>query len=290
MKNTASEIFTPIDLKTMELENNSVVDRLRLRHKEFRLWATQAPVTAPEDATLTEHFNDLKGGGFNRLTDITVPTVTYFPVSGSDPRPAVLVSPGGGYTYLAWEHEGIAICNWLNTIGYHAFLLKYRCPKRREAAFADAARAIRFIRANQELFCVSKIGCIGFSAGAHLSATLSAPGSRIPYPAADELDNISFIPDFAMLLYPAYLAEDDGTIKGEFTIDATLPPTFIVQTEDDSVRVENGLFWYLALKRAGVPAEMHLFPDGGHGYSLHLKNKNVSVWPKLAETWLAQFS
>ena len=88
MKNTASEIFTPIDLKTMELENNSVVDRLRLRHKEFRLWATQAPVTAPEDATLTEHFNDLKGGGFNRLTDITVPTVTYFPVSGSDPRPA----------------------------------------------------------------------------------------------------------------------------------------------------------------------------------------------------------
>lgn len=290
MKNPASEIFTPADLKTMELEGNHIVDRLRLRHKEFRLWEGQAPVTVPEDADLTEHFNDLKGGGFNRLTDITVPTVTYFPASGSDPRGAVIVCPGGGYGYLAWEHEGIAICNWLNTIGFSAFLLKYRCPKRREAAFADGARAVRFIKANKSVFNVSKVGCIGFSAGGHLSATLSAPGDRVPYPAADEYDKLSFVPDFAMLLYPAYLTEDDGTIKEEFTIDATVPPTFIVQTEDDSVRVENGLFWYLALKRAGVPVEMHLFPDGGHGYSLHLKNKNVSVWPKLAETWLAQFA
>lgn len=290
MRNIASEIFSPVDLKTLTFENNTVLDRLLLRGKEFRLWEGPAPVRVPEDDTLTEHFNDLKGGGFNRLADITVPTVTYFPVSGPDPRPAVLVSPGGGYGYLAWEHEGIAICNWLNTIGYHAFLLKYRCPKRREAAFADAARAIRFVRANKELFSVSKIGCIGFSAGGHLSATVSAPGTRVPYPAADEWDQISFIPDFAMLIYPAYLAEDDGTIKEEFTIDATVPPTFIVQTEDDSVKVENSIFWYLALKRAGVPAEMHLFPDGGHGYSLHLKNKNVSVWPKLAEQWLAKFA
>lgn len=290
MKNVASEIFTPIDLKKMELESDTVVDRLRLRYKEFRLWEGKAPVSVPEDDELTEHFNDLKGGGFNRLTDITVPTVTYFPVSGPDPRPAVLVSPGGGYSYLAWEHEGIAICNWLNTIGFHAFLLKYRCPQRREAAFADAARAIRFVRANSEIFNVSKVGCIGFSAGGHLSATLSAAGSRIPYPAADEVDKLSFVPDFAMLIYPAYLVDDECNIKPEFTIDESVPPTFIIQTEDDSVRVECGIFWYLALKRAGVPAEMHIFPDGGHGYSLHLKNKNVSVWPKLAETWLAQFS
>ena len=289
MENIASEIFSPVDLKKMELAGNTVEDRLLLRYKEFRLWEGKAPVSVSEDETLVEHFNDLKGGGFNRLTDITVPTVTYFPVAGPDPRPAVVVSPGGGYGYLAWEHEGIAICNWLNTIGIHAFLLKYRCPKRREAAFADGARAVRMIRANRELFNVTKVGCIGFSAGGHLTASLSAPGARIPYPAADEWDKLSFVPDFAMLMYPAYLVDDECNIMKEFTIDSTVPPTFIVQTQDDSVRVECGLFWYLALKRAGVPAEMHLFPDGGHGYSLHLKNKNVSVWPKLAEIWLKQF-
>ena len=290
MRNIASEIFSPVDLKKMVLEGNTILDRLLLRYREFRLWEGDAPAALPGSEALTEHFNDAKGGGFNRLVEITVPTVTFFPVSGPDPRPAVIVSPGGGYGHLAWEHEGIAICNWLNTIGFHAFLLKYRCPKCREAAFADAARAVRFVRANSGIFNVSKVGCIGFSAGGHLSATLSAAGARVPYPAADEWDEISFKPDFAMLIYPAYLVDDACNINPEFTIDESVPPTFIVQTEDDSVRVECGIFWYLALTRAGVPAEMHIFPDGGHGYSLHLKNKNVSAWPKLAETWLAQFS
>lgn len=290
MSNIASEIFSPVSLKNFSSQGDPILDRLTLRHREFFLWDDKAPAGSPDDDTLTEHFNDLKGGGFNRLADITVPTVTYFPVSGPDPRPAVIVCPGGGYGYLAWEHEGIAVCNWLNTVGCHAFLLKYRCPQRREAAFADAARAIRMIRAEKERFNVSdKVGCIGFSAGGHLCATLSAAGERVPYPAADSWDEFSFRPDFAMLIYPAYLAEDDGKIKPEFTVDASVPPTFLVQTEDDSVKCETSLFWYLALKRAGVPAELHLFPDGGHGYSLHLKDKNVSVWPQLAATWLKAF-
>ena len=279
----------PVFLKNLPLQGNHILDRLPLRYMEFRLWENEAPCASPDDSTLTEHFNDLKGGGFNRLADITVPTVTFFPVSGTDPRPAVIVCPGGGYSYLAWEHEGIAVCNWLNTVGCHAFLLKYRCPKRREAAFADAARAVRMIRANAELFNVSKVGCIGFSAGGHLCASISAPGERIPYPAADEWDKQPFVPDFAMPIYPAYLADDNGNINPEFTVDSTVPPTFLVQTEDDFVKCECSIFWYLALKKAGVPAELHIFPDGGHGYALHLKDKNVSAWPQLAATWLKRF-
>ena len=291
MKNTASEIFAPVDLKNMELEGNSVVDRLRLRYKEFRLWEGQAPVTVPEDATLTEHFNDLKGGGFNRLTDITVPTVTYFPVSGPDPRPAVLVSPGGGYSYLAWEHEGIAICNWLNTIGFHAFLLKYRCPARREAAFADAARAIRFIRANQELFCVSKIGCIGFSAGGHLCASITAPANPVPYEPVDEIDDLSFIPDYTALIYPAYLANKETLqLEPEFNVNAETPPTFIIQTQDDGINVENAIAWYLAMKKANAPCEMHLFAEGGHGYGLFRRGLPVNEWDTPAGKWFRRMA
>lgn len=290
MSNIASEIFNPVFIKNFPGQGDPILDRLTLRFREFRLWEGDAPQGSPDDNTLTEHFNDLKGGGFNRLADVTVPTVTFFPVSCAEARPAVIVCPGGGYGYLSWEHEGIAVCNWLNSIGCHAFLLKYRCPQRRAAAFADAARAVRMIRANAERFNVNgKVGCIGFSAGGHLCATLSAFGERVPYPAADEWDELPCQADFAMLLYPAYLAEEDGSIKAEFTIDEKVCPTFIVQTQDDMVDCENSLFWYLALKKAGVPAELHLFPDGGHGYSLHLKDKNVSVWPQLAGTWLKRF-
>ena len=92
-----------------------------------------------------------------------------------------------------------------------------------------------------------------------------------------------------MPIYPAYLADDNGNINPEFTVDSTVPPTFLVQTEDDFVKCECSIFWYLALKKAGVPAELHVFPDGGHGYALHLKDKNVSAWPQLAATWLKRF-
>ena len=287
MRNIASEIFSPVDLKKMVLEGNTILDRLLLRYREFRLWEGDAPVALPGSGELTEHFNDAKGGGFNRLVEITVPTVTFFPVSGPDPRPAVIVSPGGGYGHLAWEHEGIAICNWLNTIGFHAFLLKYRCPKCREAAFADAARAIRFIRYYSDEFNVAanQIGVIGFSAGAHLAARVSAPGSE-PYPAKDEIDQMPFVPDYAALIYPAYLATEDLKVSPEFSITGTTPPTFIIQTEDDGIRVENALVWYKALKDAGVKAEMHLFECGGHGYGISDRpGIPVTGWEKLAEKW-----
>ena len=256
--------------------------------REIRLWENAAPFAEADDAAKTEHFIPSKGDGIHRLTDVTDPTITFYPASGRGPKPAVLVCPGGGYHILAWNHEGLDICSMLNLNGFSAFLLKYRCPDRRAAAHADAARAMRYIRAHASEFDIrpDKVGVIGFSAGGHLSATLCAPADPEPYPAQDIMDNLSYRPDFAALIYPAYLVQDDGrSIPPEFAITPETPPTFLVQAEDDFIGAENVLSWYRALKDAGVPAEMHLYPTGGHGYGLLRTGEPISCWGMLAGAW-----
>ena len=253
----------------------------------FPLWdKASIPFRVPEDESRKEHFQDHKGG-IDRLTDVTEPSITWFPAAGNGPHPAVLVCPGGGYGILAWNHEGRDICTMLNQNGFSAFLLKYRCPDRRTAAHADAARAMRMIRANAERFGIfeNKVGAIGFSAGAHLAATISAPADGVPYPPADAVDAKPFRPDFTALIYPAYLADDQLNLAPEFKIDANVPPTFLLQTENDPIRPENALAWFLALKRVNVPAELHIWPEGGHGYGALRTGEPVAEWPALAGAW-----
>ena len=176
----------------------------------------------------------------------------------------------------------------LNLNGFSAFLLKYRCPGRRAAAHADAARAMRLIRANAAAWGIipDKLGIIGFSAGGHLSATLCAPADPVPYPAQDAADELPYRPDFAALIYPAYLTKEETfEIQPEFRITPDTPPTLIIQAENDMVPVENSLIWYRALKNAGVPAEMHLYADGGHGYGLLRSGNPISCWGELAGNW-----
>ena len=146
---------------------------------------------------------------------------------------------------------------------------------------------MRMIRANAEKFDIipDKVGAIGFSAGAHLCATISAPSDPVPYPAADEIDAFPYRPDFTALIYPAYLSDLELNLAPEFKIDADVPPTFLIQAEDDGICVENSLAWYLALKRAGVAVEMHLWPDGGHGYGLLRTGRPVADWPLFAGAW-----
>ena len=259
---------------------------------ELRLWEAGTPFAEPDDATKPEHI-EMSPNGILRLTDVTVPTITFYPASGRGPKPAVLVCPGGGYTILAWNHEGRDICGMLNLNGFSAFLLKYRCHRPdscapRAAAHADAARAMRLIRARAKEFDIipNKLGIIGFSAGGHLAATLCAPADPVPYPAADEADKLPYRPDFAAMIYPAYLVRDDGrSLQPEFKVTADVPPTFLVQAEDDDVKVENSLVWYRELKDAGVPAEMHLYPTGNHGYGLLRTGDPISEWGMLAGAW-----
>ena len=256
--------------------------------REYGLWTAAAPFAETGDELLTEHFLP-SDDGIARLTDVAEPTITFFPVCGSGPHPAVLVCPGGAYELLAWDLEGRDICSYFNSIGFAAFLLKYRCPKRRAAAHADAARAMRLIRAHAEFFGIhpAQLGCLGFSAGAHLTASIAAPAESEPYPATDEADRLPFRPNFIGLIYPAYLCDCDAglTLHPEFRIDADTPPAFLVQTADDPAKVENALGWCRALKNASVPAELHIFSEGGHGYGIRRSGKPVADWPLLAADW-----
>ena len=153
----------------------------------------------------------------DRLTDVTVPSLTFCPASGKGPRPAVLVCPGGGYSILAWNHEGTAVAAWLNANGISAFLLKYRCPDRRSAAKADAVRAMRLIRARAAELNVmpDRIGILGFSAGAHLAARVCNLGGTPAYESLDAVDAENPRPDFSLLIYPAYLFRDGYALDPE---------------------------------------------------------------------------
>jgi acetyl esterase/lipase len=230
-----------------------------------------------------------------RVTNVTSPTITvYRPPQGKDTGAAVIVFPGGGYNILAINHEGTEICEWLNSFGVTGVLLKYRVPARkgspREAApLQDAQRAVGMVRSRAAEWHLDpkRIGVLGFSAGGHLAAAVSNNFEKRAYDPVDGADQASCRPDFALLIYPAYLAmkEEGNKLAPEFTVTANTPPSFLIQAEDDNIRVENSLFYYLALKNAKVPAEMHLFPSGGHGYGLR-SDKPVAAWPKLAEEWL----
>lgn len=259
--------------------------------KVFRLWDGEAPLSRPEDRDKAE---SLKPGvpGIERLTDVTEPTVTYFPCTWSGKeeqriRPAVLVCPGGAYSILAWNLEGRDICAMLNRCGFHAFLLKYRCPDRRQAAAADASRAMRFIRAKANEFEIdpSRLGVIGFSAGAHLAAKISAPAVMEYYPAQDEVDNLSFRPDFTALVYPWQIANKNLELKKDFSINEKTPPSLLIQAQDDFAGTENSLTWFRELQKAGVAAELHIWPEGGHGYGLMIQSKPTDAWGDIACKW-----
>ncbi len=231
-----------------------------------------------------------------RLGNVTNPTVTlYRPSKRKDTGAAVVVCPGGGYHILAMDLEGTEICDWLNSIGVTAVLLKYRVPARKgleryTAPLQDAQRALGLVRLHAGEWHIDpkRVGIMGFSAGAHLSAVSSTRFEKRTYEPIDAADSLSCRPDFAMLIYPAYLAvkEQGDRLASELTVTSNTPPTFLAQTEDDPIRVENSLVYYLALKNAKVPVEMHLFPDGGHGYGARPSDKTVAAWPKRAAEWL----
>jgi acetyl esterase/lipase len=231
-----------------------------------------------------------------RLGNVSKPTITVFkPAPEKDTGAAVIVCPGGGYHILAYNLEGTEICQWLNSIGVTGILLKYRVPGRGAQRYStplqDAQRALGVVRAKAKEWNLNpqRIGILGFSAGGHLSAALSTNYETRIYEKVDDADEQSCRPDFAILIYPAYLTEekDRTKIAPELKITDKTPPTFLVMTQDDNIGVENVFTYALALKKAKVPAEVHVYPSGGHGYGLRPSPHAISHWPRRVEDWMA---
>ncbi|MEO8171424.1 MAG: alpha/beta hydrolase [Sediminibacterium sp.] len=265
----------------------------------IHLWPNGAPgeiANPPAEKDNTKPTdNKPDGRTVIRLTNVSDPTVTIYTPAKSNNGAAVIVCPGGGYGILAIDLEGTEICEWLNSIGITALLLKYRVPVKKDVPryqppLQDAQRAMGWIRFNANKYGIDtgKIGIMGFSAGAHLSATLSTNYSKRTYDVFDEADKINCRPDFVALIYPAYLTvkEKGDAIAPELPVNSNTPPTFLVQTQDDGVRVESSLFYYMALKKENVAAEMHLYAKGGHGYGMRAKGTGIETWPQRMKEWL----
>ena len=270
-------------------------------HVTLQVWpgvAPEAPANPPAEAdTTTAKDNLIAGRPLVRLGNVSAPTLTlYAPKGGASGfGPAVVVFPGGGYSILAMDLEGTEVCDWLTSAGVNCVLLKYRVPgsgpyPKSPAALQDAQRAMGLVRERAAEWGIDpkRVGVLGFSAGGHLAAALSTHFDQRLYDPVDAADKLSCRPDFAVVVYPGYLALADKNFAPNPDIDPTAntPPTFIVQAEDDPMHVENALVYFQQLKNAKVPAELHIYAQGGHGYGLRRTALPVTAWPQAAETWL----
>ena len=259
----------------------------------LRLWQGQAPGALGTD-------------------DSDIPVITvYLPRTLGPNTPAAIVCPGGSYRNLASNHEGRQVASFLNSLGMAAFVLRYRLGPRyhHPIELGDAQRAIRTVRAHAAEWHLdpARIGIVGFSAGGHLAMTASTHFDDGQAASNDPVERANSRPDFTVLGYPVISMVEVWThrgsrtnllgdnpdpalaksLSGEAAVTAKTPPTFIFQTnEDTTVPAENAVYYYLALRKAGVPAEMHIFEKGPHGVGLANDDPTLSVWSSLLANWL----
>jgi acetyl esterase/lipase len=268
---------------------------------------TQVPIWpgAPPDEQTVPGPETVKQGA---VTNVTRPTMTLYAPSAKNTGAAVVVIPGGGFQILAMDLEGSEICDWLTSKGVTCVLLKYRVPSLpyvwrcdcrphnhslSTPSLEDVQRTLRLVRAHAAEWRIDphKVGVIGFSAGGFLAAEASTYFRTRLYAPVDAADRLSCRPDFAIALYPGHLSLAKNSIALNPAIGSHItpqtPPTFLLQNEDDHVdQVEDALSYYMGLKKAGVPVELHAYAQGGHAFGLREKNLPVSGWPQLVERWL----
>jgi acetyl esterase/lipase len=257
------------------------------------------------------------------MYNVSQPTMTLYSPSGKNTVAAIVVFPGGGYQGLAIEHEGTEVCDWLTSKGIACVLLKYRVtnvgpyPKsgpypESPMALEDAQRTMGLVRFHAAEWHIDphKVGVLGFSSGGHLSAAISTYFKKRLYPAVDAADKESCRPDFAVVIYPGHLslsaalwdakqgarkfvvhypatADKAFGLNPDIPVTRETPPTFLLQAEDDHVdNVNDSLAYYIALKKAGVHVEMHLYAQGGHAFGLRRTKFPITGWPQLVEVWL----
>jgi acetyl esterase/lipase len=264
------------------------------RPKTLDLWPAAAP---GETGRIGEEKSETKDG-ITRVSNVSKPTLTvYRPVPEKDTGASIVICPGGGYSILAISHEGEDVARWLNTIGVTGIVLKYRIPRRPGTpndqpppqALMDAQRAVSLVRSQAGDLGIDpkRIGLLGFSAGGHLAAWASTNPDKRAYEPVDAADKVDCRPDFTVLIYPAYLLKKGNAgLAPEIRAGSESPPTFLAHASDDPITVESSVQYYLALKRAGVPAELHVYSSGGHGYGMKPIKHPVAGWPQRLEEWM----
>jgi acetyl esterase/lipase len=231
-----------------------------------------------------------------RLTNVSKPTLTlYQPPEDKRNGAAVIICPGGGYSILAWDLEGTEIAEWLNSVGVTAAVLKYRVPRREgdtenALPLSDGQRAISLVRSKASELGIDprRIGILGFSAGGNLAANTCFKTDKRAYDKLDATDDVSCRPDFGVLIYPAYLADNDGQLKSEYQPTKETPPLFFAFAANDRITVAGSLALAKAMAAVGAPAELHMYDSGGHGFGLRKSDDPCHTWPERCADWLGQ--
>jgi acetyl esterase/lipase len=251
----------------------------------IELWPKQVPnEPLPKRSPV---ISDNREGDVIRIAEVTNPVLEVY--RAKKPNGAgIIICPGGGYNILAIDKEGYEVAEWLNTLGVTAFVLQYRVPQKQAGALQDVQRAIRLVRDQCRRYGLhpEKIGLLGFSAGGSLAARASTRYSVETYGPVDKADRSSARPDFTLLLYAAYL--DQGTNRAltpELAVSKETPPMFIFATADDR-HANSSIVMAQSLMDIHVPVELHIMPEGGHGYGLRKGKDAAEVWPVLAEKWM----
>lgn len=270
---------------------------------EVALWPAGMAIAKPELTGPEEHGQGQKpiaGRPLNWIKNVERPTMTIYRARGRNTGAALMVYPGGGYQALAIDLEGSEICDWATAKGITCVVLKYRVPQtwwRKSVEsqpkpflpLQDAQRAMGLLRQRAAEFGVDphKVGVVGFSAGGHLVTAVSNASGR-SYDAIDAADKLSARPDFAMPIYPGHLWARAGVKMSAWNmIRPDCPPTFMVQAQDDPVDdIRHSITYFMALREAKVPVEMHVYASGGHAFGVRETDQPITHWTGLAETWL----
>jgi len=257
------------------------------QNEMIELWPDKVPgeVKAKSDPVFDASVDNIL-----RISEVTNPKLeVFYPEKMNDKHSAVIVCPGGGYNILAYDLEGTEIAQWLNKLGYVAFVLQYRVPKKKIGALQDLQRALRVVRSDAAKWGINSdsIGVIGFSAGGSLCARAATLFNQKTYSPVDKADIVSCRPSFVMLVYPAYLdLGENNSLTPELKLTKDVPPIFMFQASDDKCG-NSSLVMGKALRDAKLPFEMHIVPTGGHGYGLRPGKRAPETWPGLAGKWIS---